>query len=183
LAQNLPSTSRYIAAIMFSLAHSVVRWYAVQRSGDSSSARTQFLAAVSDVADNISAAADAQILHLWFDAGVTNVSDIGLCLFKVRRRVYCLADDKAEGCHSAVRRRAGRPSDHLVLIASAAVRLSASQPRHGAILHCGIQILRTTRRSGRKFTGAEKTWRFAHRGIALATRSFRSIYAKYHSFR
>jgi hypothetical protein len=100
----------------------------VQRSGDSSSARTHFLAAVSDVADNISAAADAQILHLWFDAGVTNVSDIGLCLFKVRRRVYCLADDKAEGCHSAVRRRAGRPSDHLVLIASAAVRLSASQP-------------------------------------------------------
>jgi hypothetical protein len=90
-AQNLPPTSRYIAAIMFSLAHSVVRWYALRKSGDSPSARTQFLAAASNAADNISAAADAELLHLWFDAGVTNVSDIGLCLFKVRRRVCRLA--------------------------------------------------------------------------------------------
>ncbi|KAH8087267.1 hypothetical protein HD553DRAFT_193171 [Filobasidium floriforme] len=82
-AQNLPPTSRYIAAIMFSLAHSVVRWYALRKSGDSPSARTRFLAAASNVADNISAAADAELLHLWFDAGVTNVSDIGLCLFKL----------------------------------------------------------------------------------------------------
>jgi hypothetical protein len=100
-AQNLPSTSRFIAAIMFSLAHSVVRWYALRRLGDSPSARSQFLAAASDVADNISAAANAEILHLWFDLGVTIVSDIGLCLFKVRQRVCRLADDKAEGMPSS----------------------------------------------------------------------------------
>jgi hypothetical protein len=78
-SRKLPSVSRYIVAIMYSVAHAVVRWQVLRRMWDSPLARTQFLAAAHEVAENISAAADAEILHLWFDAGVTKVSGIGLC--------------------------------------------------------------------------------------------------------
>jgi len=78
-----PAASSHIVSIMFSLARSVVKWHILQNLEGLQSARGDFLTAAARLADTLRAAADAEVLHLWFDAGVTKVSGMGLCLYNV----------------------------------------------------------------------------------------------------